>query len=168
MENVTILTPPADYDPHRAMAGTMVQEWLRMIGIPAVSKPTAFGSLMQQVKACHDFDLFVLGYGSLSIDPDYLRNFFHSSNDLPNGWNMSGYQNPEFDRIADESATAMDVERRKALIHEMQKVIIRDIPYIPLYNPTLVEAVRKDKFSGWVKMIEGIGNGWSFCTLKDR
>jgi len=166
MENFTILTPPADYDPHRAMCGMMMQEWLRMLGIPASSKPMAFGALLQQVKARHEFDAFVLGYGNLSLDPDYLRNFFLSANDKPNGWNMSGYKNPEFDKIADASAQEMNRDRRQALIWEMQKIVMRDVPYIPLYNPTLIEAVHKGRFTGWVQMLGGIGNLWTFCELK--
>jgi ABC-type transport system substrate-binding protein len=166
MENFTILTPPADYDPHRAMCGMMMQEWLRMVGIPAYSKPMAFGALLQQVKARHDFDAFVMGYGNLSLDPDYLRNFFLSSNDKPNGWNMSGYNNPEFDKLADQSAEAMDRDKRQALIWEMQKIVMRDVPYLPLYNPNLIEAVRKGGFTGWVQMLGGVGNLWTFCDLK--
>jgi peptide/nickel transport system substrate-binding protein len=168
MKRITILTPPADYDPLRAMVGIMIQEWLRMIGIPVLSRPMGFSSLMDQVKRRRQFDLFVLGYGNLSLDPDYLRNFFHSKNDRPRGWNMSGYRNPEFDEIADESSRTMEVDKRRALIWEMQKIIMRDIPYIPLYNPKLIEAVRHDRFSGWVKMLGGIGNTWSFCTIKPK
>jgi ABC-type transport system substrate-binding protein len=168
MKRITILTPPADYDPLRAMVGIMIQEWLRMIGIPVLSRPVGFSSLMDQVKRRHKFDLFVLGYGNLSLDPDYLRNFFHSKNDRPRGWNMSGYSNPQFDKIADESSRTMDVDKRRALIWEMQKIIMRDIPYIPLYNPKLIEAVRYDRFSGWVEMLGGIGNTWSFCTIRPK
>lgn len=168
MDDFTILTPPSDYDPHRAMVGTMTQEWLRMIGMPASAKPMAFGSLMDQVKSRHQFDLFVLGYGSLSLDPDYLRNFFHSENDTPGGWNMSGYRNPDYDRVADESSAAMDEQKRKELIWEMQKIILRDVPYIPIYNPNLIEAARVDRFTDWIEMLEGIGNLWSFCRIKSR
>ncbi|MEA2040279.1 MAG: ABC transporter substrate-binding protein [Thermodesulfobacteriota bacterium] len=166
MERFTILTPPADYDPNRAMSGMLIQEWLRMAGMPAYSKPMAFGSLIQQVKLQHEFDTFILGYGNLSLDPDYLRNFFLSKNDKPRGWDMSGYNNPRFDQIANESAMEMNPEKRKKLIWEMQKIIIGDIPYFPLYNPKLMEAVRTGKFSGWVQMLGGIGNIWSFCELK--
>jgi ABC-type transport system substrate-binding protein len=168
MKRITILTPPADYDPLRAMVGIMIQEWLRMIGIPVLSRPMGFSSLMDQVKRRRQFDLFVLGYGNLSLDPDYLRNFFHSKNDRPRGWNMSGYRNPQFDKISDESSRTMDVDKRRALIWEMQKIIMRDIPYIPLYNPKLIEAVRHDRFSGWVEMLGGIGNTWSFCTIRAK
>ena len=166
MGKFTILTPPADYDPHRAMCGMMMQEWLRMLGIPAYSKPMAFGALIEQVKVRRDFDAFILGYGSLSLDPDYLRNFFISRNDKRRGWNMSGYNNPAFDKIADKSAETMDRDERRKLIWEMQKIIMGDVPYMPLYNPKLIEAARKGKFTGWVQMLGGVGNLWSFCQLK--
>ena len=166
MEDFTILTPEPDYDPHRAMAGQIIQERLREAGIPATSKPMKFGPLLEQVKGRHEFDMFILGYGRLSLDPDYLRNFFHSGQDRPRGLNMSGYHNPEFDRIADESAAAMDTRKRQGLIWEMQTILMRDVPYLPLYSPKVVEGVRKDKFSGWVEMLGGIGNTWSFCEIK--
>ncbi len=168
MADFTILTPPADYDPARAMAGVMVQEWLRSAGLPASSKPMAFGSLLDQVKGRHDFDMFVLGYGSLNPDPNYLKSFFHSENDQPRGWNMSGYHNPRYDDLADKSARTMDPEERQDLIWEMQRILMRDVPYLPLYNPHLIEAVRTDDFEGWVPMLEGIGNTWSFCNLKPK
>jgi peptide/nickel transport system substrate-binding protein len=166
MERFTILTPPADYDPLRAMTGTMIQGWLRAMGMPAFSKPMAFGALLEKVKGSHEFDAFVLGYGSLSLDPDYLRNFFHSANDKPGGWNMSGYKNKSFDQLADLSASEMNPENRKKLIWKMQEIVTTDVPYIPLYNPTLIEAVRRDTFRGWVNMADGIGNIWSFCRVK--
>jgi ABC-type transport system substrate-binding protein len=166
MAKFTILTPPADYDPHRAISGLMIQEWLRQIGMPAYARPMAFGALLQQVKARHDFDAFILGYGSLSLDPDYLRIFFHSAFDKERGWNMSGYHREEFDRIADASRSAMDMRQRQALVYRMQEIIAEDVPYLPLYCPKMVEAVRTDTFSGWVPMLEGIGNNWSFCQLK--
>jgi peptide/nickel transport system substrate-binding protein len=166
MADFSILTPPADYDPERAMAGVIIQEWLREMGMPASAKPMAFSALIQQVKTLHDFDTFILGYGNLSLDPDYVRNFFSSENDKPKGWNMSGYNNPAFDKVADESSSAMNQEKRKALLCEMQKMVISDLPYLPLYDPTQIEAVRTDRFTGWVQMLEGIGNSWSFCELK--
>jgi ABC-type transport system substrate-binding protein len=148
------------------MTGMMIQEWLKAVGIPASAKPMPFGSLIQQVKERRQFDCFILGYGKLSLDPDYLRNFFHSRNDRPRGWNMSGYNNPDFDRIADESAGMMDREKRRKLVCDMQKIILEDVPYIPLYNPKLIEAARTGRYKGWVEMLGGIGNIWSFCQLR--
>lgn len=166
MPDITILTPPADYDPHRAMIGIMIQEWLKMVGVDAVSRPMPLGAMIHHVKTRHDFDCFVLGYGSLSLDPDYLRNFFLSANSEPKGWNTSGYNNPEFDRIANASARTLDRGKRRRLIFKMQQMIMNDLPWIPLYCPKLEEGVRTDRFTGWVNMVGGIGNKWSFCRIR--
>ncbi|WDP92621.1 MAG: ABC transporter substrate-binding protein [Desulfobacter sp.] len=166
MGKFVILTPPADYDPKRAFAGTMIQEWLRELGLPAFSRPMAFNSLLDTVKGKHDFDAFVLGYGKLNLDPDYLRSFFYSKNDKPRGWNMSGYSNPEFDAMADLQRTLTDTGARKKLIFKMQEMILEDIPYLPLYNPHIIEATMNTRFRGWVPKVDGIGNIWSLCVVK--
>lgn len=166
LARITILTPPADYDPHRAMSGMMIQEWLREVGIPAVARPMSFNALLATVKSQQDFDAFILGYGRLPLDPEYLRTFFHSENAGPGGWNMSGYANPRFDRLADQSQRENDPQRRRQIVFQMQTILGEDLPYIPLYTPHLIEAVRTDRFQGWVPMLEGIGNRWSFCRLR--
>jgi len=168
METLTLLTPPAEYDPKRAMVGNMIQQWLTMLGIPMVTKSLPLGYLLKKVKTEHDFDCAILGYGNLSLDPDYLRNFFISGNNKPNGWNTSGYQNPRFDRIANASADALDVTERRRLIWEMQNIIMDELPWIPLYSPKVAEGARNDRFTGWVQMLGGIGNRWSFCCIKPK
>jgi len=168
MKVITILTPTADYDSRRFKTSMMTEKWLRGIGIPANAKAMKFGDLIHLIKDRHQFDLFVLGYGNLSLDPDYLRSFFHSRNDKPGGWNMSGYRNPVYDRIADESARAMQPETRRELIWKMQYIIMQDVPYFPLYNPKMIEGIREESFRGWVEMLGGIGNIWSFCQIRPK
>jgi ABC-type transport system substrate-binding protein len=166
MENFVILTPPADYDPKRAFAGMMIQEWVKKMGLPAFARPMSFNSLLDRVKGKHDFDAFILGYGKLNLDPDYLRAFFYSKYDKPRGWNMSGYKNPVFDKIAQEQKSIVNEKKRKKLIWDMQAILMEDIPYIPLYNPHILEAVFTDRFKGWVEKVDGIGNIWSLCMVK--
>lgn len=166
MEKFVILTPPADYDPKRAFAGTMIQEWLRQLGMPAFARPMAFNSLLETVKGKHDFDAFVLGYGKLDLDPGYLASFFSSKNDNPRDWNMSGYRNPAFDKLAEMQMMTVDVQARKQLIFDMQALLLEDVPYYPLYNPHIIEATVNKRFTGWVERVDGIGNIWSLCMVK--
>ena len=168
MQDFTILTPPADYDPHRAASGTIIQEWLKDLGLPAHSRPMSFGALLSQVKQRREFDTFILGYGKLSLDPDYLRSFFHSKKNKKRGWNMSGYHNPDFDVAADASVAAVNKGERQKLIRRMQEMVMADIPYIPLYNPMRIEAINMNNVSGWIKMVGGIGNLWSICMVKPK
>ena len=166
MERFTILTPPADYDPRRAFAGLMIQEWLRDMGMQAYARPMAFSALLQQVKGKREFDAFILGYGKLNLDPDYVGTFFYSKQDKERGWNMSGYRNKTFDKLRNKQRGQLDRDQRRETLWEMQRILIEDVPYIPLYNPNVLEAARSDQFSGWVEMVEGIGNIWSFCAVK--
>jgi len=163
---VIILTPPADYDPARAISGTMIQEWLNKLGIPASARPMEFSALLDRVKNRQDFDAFVLGYGRLSIDPDWMGSFFHSKDAKPRGMNMSGYRNKQFDRLAEASQGELNEATRRQMILEMQQIIMADVPYVPLYVPNLIEAVRTDRFRGWVPMLDGIGNRWSINLVR--
>ncbi len=79
---------------------------------------------------------------------------------------MSGVRDPEFDRLAVASESAMDEDERRRMVLAMQDILMREVPVYPLYNPLLVEAVRADRFVGWVPMLEGIDNIWSYCELK--
>ncbi|MBI4640968.1 MAG: ABC transporter substrate-binding protein [Candidatus Tectomicrobia bacterium] len=160
-----ILTPPADYDPLRAMSGMLIQEWLKAVGIPATSKPVSFGQIIQKVRTEMDFDAFILGW-RLGIDPDYMRTFFHSKYAIKDGNNSMGYSNPEYDRLADESARTMNKEDRRKLIFQMQQYIVNEAPYIPLFTEAKVEGHRSDRFTGWVEQLDGIGNGWSLMFVK--
>jgi len=60
----------------------------------------------------------------------------------------------------------MDQGKRKELLWEMQRILLEDVPYIPLYNPNVLEAARMDRFSGWVEKVGGIGNIWSYCVVR--
>ena len=77
-----------------------------------------------------------------------------------------GYHNGWYDKIADESAATMDETKRRELIFKMQKFIVEEAPYIPLYVPYVVEACRVDRFTGWIEDLDGVGNGWSLFFIK--
>ena len=49
---------------------------------------------------------------------------------------------------------------------EQKQIIIGDVPYLPIYKPSVIEAVRTDRFEGWVDALEGIGNIWSLSTVR--
>ncbi len=163
---LNLLTPPADYDAHRAQTGNLIQQWLRDFGVPVQWRPMAFAALTKKVESDRDFDMFVSGWGALGQDPDYLRSFFHSKADVPGGKNSCGYRNPEFDRLADLQAETMDLEKRSDMVMQLQKILMQDLPYLPLYVPMNLEAVRVDKFTGWMEMPGGIGNLWTFLKVK--
>ena len=163
---LTLITPTAHYDTEAAATGKVIVEWLDEFGIPVSRKTMAFNSLLSQVKLKRDFDMFILGWRGLSLDPDYLRRFFHSDYDLPNQWNYTGYDNAEFNQLSNLQAETVDVAKRRQIVFRLQNILAEDLPIIPLYIPHLMEGVRNDRFAGWVKQAGGVGNIWTFCMLR--
>lgn len=166
MPSVTILTPPAEYDVEVATAGQWIQGWLKDFGIPTLWERVAFGDLLNQIRNEKDFDMFVMGWRSLPIDPDYLKRFFHSSSGYPMGRNYTGYSNIEFDRMVELQAQTMDAKARRKIVLDLQSRLMVDLPYIPLYVPFRLEGIRIDRFEGWTSMLGGIGNTWTFCLVR--
>jgi ABC-type transport system substrate-binding protein len=164
--DMTLLTPPADYDAQRAQAGNLIQQWMRDFGIPVSWRPMSFGAMIKKVRSERDFDFFVSGWGALGRDPDYLRSFFHSRADRPTGRNSGGYRSEEYDRLVELQAATMDMEKRREIVFQLQEILMRDLPYVPLYVPLNLEGVRIDRFKDWVQMGGGIGNLWSFLMVK--
>lgn len=150
MPAMDILTPPADYDPVRAMAGVLIQEWCREVGMNITAKPTSFGTIVNLVfpdEGIPEFDMYILGW-SIGFDPlPTIQSIFHSSQRpevLPGGANAMGYVNPEFDAVVDEAMRTLDDEKRRELILKMQDILAEDLPYINLYAKKIIEVYRTD------------------------
>ena len=63
--------------------------------------------------------------------------------------NTTGYSNPRVDELIDKAATIYEPEKRKALYHEAERMIVDDAPYLYLtYNPEF--AVMNRKVQNWV------------------
>ncbi|HID30073.1 MAG TPA: ABC transporter substrate-binding protein, partial [Desulfobacterales bacterium] len=164
--HLTLISPPAQYDTEMAATGKRIEEWLSQFGIPIMWNAMPFESLIRQVRSNREFDMFILGWRGLSLDPDYLKRFFHSAYDVPNQWNYTGYHNKEFDRLAEIQAQTLGLKKRRRTILRMQNLLTMDLPCIPLYIPHRMEGIRTDRFAGWVKQVGGVGNIWTFCMLK--
>ena len=115
METITILTPLAEYDPKRAMVGNMVQQWLTMLGIPVVAQDPPPGISPEKGQGCNM--ILTALYWATETFP-WIRTICAISSSpettKPNGWNTSGYHNPQFDQIADASADALGPGKKTA------------------------------------------------------
>ena len=67
MQKITILTPPADYDPIRIRAGQMIAKNMRAVGINAEAKAIDFDTLVTRMTSM-DFQMLIIGW-SLSSEP---------------------------------------------------------------------------------------------------
>lgn len=156
MGAIEILTPPADYDPMRAMIGVLIQGWWREIGVPVSAKPVSFGELVSRAFENRDFDCYVLGWGIPGPFPDYIRQFFHSDQTVEYGYNSMDYINPTVDAALEEMMGSCDRSTAVAASHTVQELVVEEVAYIPLFFKSVNEAHRDDTFSGWFTQLNGI------------
>jgi ABC-type transport system substrate-binding protein/chitodextrinase len=158
-----ILTPQADYDPVRAVAGLMIADSMRSVGLNFVSTPLAFGQIVARTDA-RDFDAYILDFRPDGTDPDYLFDLFHSTN-APAGGNIAGYNSPGFDQIIEDSRRELYRDQRRLFIHGAQQDILASRPYEPLYHRTKIEGYRQDRFVNWTVSTDTIWNYWSLLRI---
>jgi peptide/nickel transport system substrate-binding protein len=95
-----------------------------------------------------DFDIIIWGWGS-DPDPGFLLSV-HLTDEIPTGNSETGYSNPEFDDLYAQQATALDNERRREIVWDMQEILHQDVAYIIPYYAQATQAYRTDRFAGWI------------------
>ena len=95
-----------------------------------------------------DYDIMLWGWGS-DPDPAFLLGVGLCS-EIDSGFSETGYCDPDFDALYDQQAIELDHDARVDQIHEMQQMLIDDVPYIITYYSQEIEAWRTDTFTGWV------------------
>ncbi len=157
MQPFEILTPPADYDPMRAMSGVLIQEWWREAGIPVTAKPTSFGEIVSKTFESMTFDWYILGWriGGTGY-PDFMRYNWHSDQAVPDGNNPGSYKNPEVDQLLGTLMTACDRQELINAAWKAQEIIVDEVGYCSIYYRTMNEAHRNDTFTGWFVQTGGI------------
>ena len=165
MPAISVLAPSPGYDPLRSTFAIWIERWLNEVGIPVHADLTGFNLIVEKVFDQQDFDMWILGWG-LTLYPDYLESFFHSRHSDLEGHNAGGYNNPEFDRLADELLAETDVEAARELVFEMQEFLAEDLPYVTLFDTPLVEAYRSDRIDyPYTHSLGGLQNAAGLTTL---
>jgi peptide/nickel transport system substrate-binding protein len=102
-------------------------------------------------------------------DPDeIIYNLFHSST-AESGYNFIGYNNPEYDALAEAQRSETDLEERQQLIYQAQEILNQDQPYAFLVYPQSTYAFRSDVWNP-DSIVEqngiGIKNTWTFINAE--
>lgn len=138
-----LITPTASYDPLRATFGNYISGVAQEMGIDLVSIPTDFNKIVADVFTLNDeneytspFDMFILGYslGNAAF-PTFHCSFFCTGGDS----NNTQYSNEEFDAAADAFDAAQTQEEAYAAMWEMERLIARDKPHVPLFDTGILE-----------------------------
>ncbi|MEM1202501.1 MAG: ABC transporter substrate-binding protein [Acidobacteriota bacterium] len=117
----------------------MVQEQLKQVGIEVVPRSMDFNALLAPL-ARQEFDAVVSGL-ALGTDLDLTFNFH--TRGITEGFNWSGYSNPEMDTLIEASLVALDPAEAKRTFDRIQVLLHEEQPLTFLYESVRPSGVRQ-------------------------
>jgi len=120
-----------------------IASMLRDVGIEVDVRPSEAATLISDLNR-GGFEITLLQVPEV-IEPNVLSWFFESSR-IPGprseGANRWRYQNEELDRLFELGRSEIDRARRRAAYEEVQRILARDLPVFPLWQPDTIAVVR--------------------------
>jgi len=115
-------------DNHKRIAVAIASMWKRVLGVETRLVNQEW-KVFLQTRNRGETQVFRAGWIGDYNDPYSFAQLMHSEN----GQNDSAYMNPRYDALLDAAAAEADPARRMALLEEAERVLLDDLPIIPLY-----------------------------------
>ena len=160
------LAVPSDWTAE-VKASALIKEQLKDVGIEIIIRAMDTATFFNFIYAPNE-DIYDIGFNEEEPGPyaDWIWQFCRSWK--IGSWNTACYMNPEFDETMDKYLSERDVTKRREYLYEMQMMIAEDLPYGFLDRISIINAVRTDKFEGWVETMGGIStwiNIWTYLKV---
>lgn len=136
----------------REATGVSIKEDLAELGIKVNFKPIDFNSLVNKITNSLEWDCVLMGLTGSPLEPHGGNNVFCSFGALHlfNQRTEADKKNPkilpferELDKIFEAGALELDFEKRKAVYDKYQEIVYQEKPFIYLYSPVSIIAVKK-------------------------
>lgn len=137
----------------REAIGVMIKQDLEDLGMKVNFKPIEFNSLVNKLVNTLDWDVVIMGFTGSPIEPNGGKNVMMSDGTL-HVYNMrlaKDKNSPRYkfekriDELFTKGALATKFEYRKKYYDEYQQIIYNEKPFVYIYAPTRIVAIR-DKF----------------------
>ncbi len=128
---------------HNKVAVAVASMWKEALGVEARLVAVEFKSLLQDIDR-GDVEVFRSSWLGDYNDAYTFAQYFKSSF----GINLPHYRSAEYDSLINASANEIDAAKRRDLLQQAERVVLRDHPVMPLYfyvNKHLV----KPEVDGW-------------------
>ncbi|HEX6597101.1 MAG TPA: ABC transporter substrate-binding protein [Acidimicrobiales bacterium] len=145
--NITV----AANEPQHQRAAQLITQQVEAIGVRMTVEQIDPATLRQR-RGTLNYDSFITNLESHAhADPDALFFFFHSPiANSPSAGSFGAYSNPQFDRLVEQARSAVDLDQRKDLLHQAQRIYAQDAPALVLFYPNGDYAVRTSAYNGWI------------------
>jgi peptide/nickel transport system substrate-binding protein len=142
----------------------LVVSALKNVGVELLPRLADLGTLFGS-QARGDFDMAISFDGAVGGDPDILRTLFSARAEGAFG-GTKGYANAQIDDLAERQRSTFDEAERKRLVAEIQRIVARDVPALPLYYPTLYHVYKEPVFDQWYYTPGNVGGSGPFVYNK--
>lgn len=119
-----------------------IAKQLEKIGIGVIVRPYEWGTFYRDIRR-GNFQSYTLSWVGVA-DPDIFYDVCHSSRVPPQGLNRGRYINREVDRLVEEGRSILDDNARREVYLKVQKILLYDLPFIPLWYENNVVVYRKE------------------------
>lgn len=168
IRTLTLLSRPQAQAPQEFQSAQLIAQAWRELGVDVEVRAIPWEQLSDIVwydRGAWDMTAWQMVGRPERGDPDeIIFNLFHSST-AESGYNFIGYNNPEYDAIAEAQRSETDPEARQELIYQAQAILNQDQPYAFLVYPQSTYAYRSDVWAP-ESIVEqngiGIKNFWTF------
>jgi peptide/nickel transport system substrate-binding protein len=126
----------------------LIVEQARAVGMEIAAKPFDVNQLYARNGPLYrySFQLALLGLES-GLDPNPTQ-YLACDQHVPNGFNFAAYCNPSVDRAIGGALATYDPAVRRRLYADVQRALVRDVPYIFLWQSSEVDVVPR-RLSGY-------------------
>jgi peptide/nickel transport system substrate-binding protein len=102
---------------------------------------------------------------TVNADADSAIGIFTRADLPPRGNNVPFYISEEFERLYAAQQTEPDQEKRRAIIRQLQQVIMNDLPVIPMYQQPIFWATRKN-VQGYSRHVTSLSTTWPLYDVE--
>ena len=109
--------------------GQIVVNDLTQVGIEITVETEEIGAYLADMRA-GKWEL--AGMLFPATDPDVFNIIAHSSS-IDAAWNTARFNNAEVDALIEAGRRTLDLDARAAIYHQIQEIMLNEMPYIPFY-----------------------------------
>lgn len=160
----TLRLLPLPYGETWTRSAEIVRQNLQQAGVKIEMTPTDVAGWGERLNKW-DYDLaftYVYQYGDPALG--VARNY--TSDNIAQGSpfnNVEGYRNAKVDELFQAGAREIDPVKRAAIYHEVQKILVDEMPVVWLHElnfPTLYRSRINNPISSGIGLNDGIGRAW--------
>jgi peptide/nickel transport system substrate-binding protein len=136
---------PIPYGEDFVRTAQLIQQQLKRVGIDLQIRNFDVGTWITKISRERDFDTLSTFAASFA-DPQIgvYRRYWSKAKQTATGGNNSGYVSAKADRLIEASLIEGDVERRRSLIHDLQRLVESELPSISLLELEFVRILSAD------------------------